>query len=325
MNTNKLNFPAVILNLKPGDAAPFPIDPELSAIAVAYTNKQLIADAVLPRVPVGKLSFKYNEFPIGESFRSLRTEVGRKGTPKVIELSAKENTASCVNHAIDDVIPYDDIEDAPPNYSPVDHSVEYLTNLIHLRREIITASMVFNAANYHTSCKTTLTNEWDDTTNGTPLNDLLTALDAPVQRPNTLVIGQGGWRILRTAPEIVKAIHGTSGDKGAATRQQVADLLEVQNVLVGGAFYDTAKKGQTASLATAWGDDYCSLLYIDPLADTRGGITFGFTATKGSFDAGQKDDSDIGARGGKRVRVIDSRKELVIANRAGYLISNIKT
>ena len=36
--------------------APFPIDPELTAIAIAYRNGRMIADEVLPRVPVGKQS-----------------------------------------------------------------------------------------------------------------------------------------------------------------------------------------------------------------------------------------------------------------------------
>ncbi len=37
--------------------APFPINPALMAIAIAYHNAQMIADEVLPRVPVGKQEF----------------------------------------------------------------------------------------------------------------------------------------------------------------------------------------------------------------------------------------------------------------------------
>ena len=45
--------------------APFPIDPHLTAIAIGYRNLSLIADSVLPRVPVGKAEFKWWKFDLG--------------------------------------------------------------------------------------------------------------------------------------------------------------------------------------------------------------------------------------------------------------------
>ncbi len=51
--------------------AAFPIQPELTAIAIAYKNRSLIADQVLPRVPVGKQDFKYLKFNLADGFTSL--------------------------------------------------------------------------------------------------------------------------------------------------------------------------------------------------------------------------------------------------------------
>ena len=316
-----LNF----LNHALGDAAPFPIDPVLTGITVAYSNRAFIADEVLPRVPVSRMAFKYFLYPLNDGFQNLRTEVARKGKPKEIELSATEATSECVNQALDDAIPYDDIEDAPDNYDPEGRSVENLTNLILLQRELRAVSVVFNTANYATGYTGAITEEWDDQTNGVPVDDILTAKDVPIMTPNVMVIGQEGWKHLRTHPQIIKAINGTAGDEGAATRQQVMDLFELEKLLVGRSLYNTAKKGQTVSLSPGWSNEYCALLYIDPLADTRGGITFGFTAQKGTREAGSDDDKNIGAKGGKRVRVVEAVKELAVANRAGYLFSNVTT
>ena len=57
-------------------------------------------------------------------------------------------------------------------------------------------------------------------------------------------------------------------------------------------------------------------------ADANGGITFGFTAQWGTRIAGAVPDNRIGLRGGQRVRVGESVKELIIAPDLGYFIQN---
>ncbi|MGV8796604.1 hypothetical protein ACV373_31930, partial [Pseudomonas aeruginosa] len=59
--------------------APFPIDPELTAIAIAYRNGRMIADEVLPRVPVGKQEFKFWKYDLAQGFTVPETLVGRCG------------------------------------------------------------------------------------------------------------------------------------------------------------------------------------------------------------------------------------------------------
>ena len=47
---------------------PFPIQQELTAIALAYSNRSYIADQVLPRVPVGSREFKWLQYNRDELF-----------------------------------------------------------------------------------------------------------------------------------------------------------------------------------------------------------------------------------------------------------------
>jgi hypothetical protein len=63
-------------------------------------------------------------------------------------------------------------------------------------------------------------------------------------------------------------------------------------------------------------------LYIDPLADSNGGITFGFTAQWQGRVAGSDPEPARGLRGSTRVRVGESVKELCIADKCGYFIQN---
>jgi len=305
-----------------GVTAPFPVQPELTAIAIGYKNKTLIADEVLPRVPVGKQEFKYLKLDKGEMFTIPDTKVGRKSKPNEVEFSGTEVTDSTVDFGLDDPIPQSDVDNAPPNYNPLGRATEGLTRLIGLDREVRAANLVFGAANYAPANKVTLsgTSQFNDPAS-TPIKQVMDALDACLMRPNKMVIGRQAFSVLARHAEILKSINRNSGDKGIATRQAIADIFDLDDVLVGEAFLNTAKKGQALNLARVWGK-HISLIYQDTTADTRGGTTFGMTAQFGSRVAGAQPDSDIGLRGGQRVRVGESVKELITANDLAYLIQN---
>lgn len=98
--------------------APFPIDPELTAIAIAYRNGRMISDEVLPRVPVGKQEFKFWKYDLAQGFTVPETLVGRKSKPNEVEFSATDETGSTEDHGLDAPVPQADIDNAPTNYNP---------------------------------------------------------------------------------------------------------------------------------------------------------------------------------------------------------------
>lgn len=304
--------------------APFPTDPVLIAITEAYRNTAYVADQVLPRVPVGRQEFKYWRYPVAETFALPETLVGRRSQPNEIDLTAEEVPSATLDYGLEDPIPQADIDNAPANHSPIDRSVMQLSDYILLDREVRTAAAVFAASAYPTGHKVELTgnNRWDVAhADSTPIVDITAAIDSCLVRPNRMVLGHVAWRALSMHPTIMQALHGTTGDKGIASRRQVADLFELDEIVVGQTRLNTAKKGQAATLARVWGP-HALLYHYNPNADTRGALTFGITAQWGGRVAGQERDSRIGLRGGVRVRVGESVRELVVAPRAAFLIEN---
>ena len=96
----------------PERTAPFPVTPELTAIAIAYRNPDvsLIADDVLPRVKaVGTRDFGYTVYDLS-SFDRPNTYVGRKGRPNEVSMGSHELTAAIEDYGLDDRIPQDDID-----------------------------------------------------------------------------------------------------------------------------------------------------------------------------------------------------------------------
>ena len=300
--------------------APFPIQPELTAIAIGYRNPLLIADDVLPRVPVGKQEFKYLKYSLADSFTIPDTRVGRTSKPTEVSFGATEITDSCVGYGLDDPIPQADIDNAPPNYSPLGRATEVLTDLLLLAREQRTANLVFNTASYTASTNRTQlsgTSQFSDYTNSNPITAFLAGLDSCVMRPNILVLGQAVWSKLRQHPKVAQALFGANGTSGIVTREQLAQALEIEEVWVGQGWVNGAKRGQTASLTRLWGK-HAAAIYRDRLADTSRGTTFGLTAQWGERVSGNIPDEDIGLKGGQRVRVGEYVKELVCATDLGY-------
>lgn len=304
--------------------APFPVDPVLTGISIAYRNTRLIADEVLFRVTIGLEDFKYWLFPKGEGLTVPDTKVGRRSQPNEVQFTATETPSATEDYGLEDPVPQSDIDKAPPNYDPLGRSTEWLTDLIMLDREIRVAGLVFDAATYPAGNKVQLsgTSQWSDFANSTPIDDVTAGLDATlVFRPNIMVIGRLAWTKFSTHPDILKAVHGTSGDTGVARRQAVAEMLELEEILVGEAWLNTAREGQPVSIQRVWGK-HAALLYRDRQADTRRGLTYGFTAQFGSRVSGSREDPNIGLRGGQRVRVGESVKELVTAADTGYFIED---
>ena len=140
-------------------------------------------------------------------------------------------------------------------------------------------------------------------------------------RPNICVLGQAAWTKLRRHPKLVQAVKGTAQGAGMISRQEFADFFELQQLLIGAGFANTAKKGQTASLSRVWGK-HCALIYRDRAAGPQAGTTFGFTAAFGDKFAGTIDEQRVGLGGSQRVRVGERVKEVICATDLGYFFQN---
>lgn len=306
--------------------APFPIQPVLTAVALAYRNPALIADAVLPRVPVGRAEFKYFKHDKDSMFTVPDTRIGRKSEANVVETGGTEVADFTQDYGLKDYVPVSDQRNAEGSpYDPLERATEFITHLVELDREVRTASLVFAAAQYATANKATLsgTSQWSDYTNANPVDAILAAMDTMIMRPNIVVLGQAVWTKVRQHPRVVESVKSTGAGANAVgmiSRQQFAELLEVQDVIVGQGWVNTAKKGATASYNRAWGK-HCALLYRDQVASTEG-TTFGFTAEFNGKQVRTWFDQEVGAQGSDCVQLVDQVREVICANDLGYLFTN---
>lgn len=319
--------------------APFVIQPQLTAIAMTYRNAALIADQVLPRVLVASSSFKYSKFTLADGFTIPNTRVGRKSTPDQIDWTASEVPNTVYDYGLDDTIPQEDIDNAAAAQKfygnrvidPEKRSTTLLADLVALDRENRVANGVngvFVLGNYPAANRVTLsgTGQWSDYVNSNPVTAIMTALDVPVIRPNVLVLGQATWTALRQHPKVTAAAFpmggNATGGGTVAQRQALAALLEIEEIIVGSSWSNTAKPGQAATMTRLWGK-HAALIYRAPNVQGTDQVTFGFTAQWRDRIAGTiQQDPNVGIYGGTRVRVAESVQEVISANDAAYFFQN---
>jgi len=319
---------------------PFVIDAALTAMAVNYHNPDvtLIADQVMPRVDVGDQLYEYDYFPPEEVFTVPDTTIGRRGAPNEVEFSAEERTAKVVDRGLDSTVPERDIAAAKAqkrnkrsSYDPEARAVEGLTQLVQLDRELRVAGVVQSSANYAGNTQTLAgTSQWSDYDNSDPLTDVSDACDSTfIARPNIAVMGRKVFTKLSMHPVLVEGVMATGAKRGKITRQQMADLFELDEVLVGDSFFNTARKGQVGAYDRVWGK-FFALLHRNRAAQNKGTQpTWGFTAewranggSKAMVAGRFKNPKGGGLLGGTTVRAGEFVEEHVMAPQTGFLFEN---
>lgn len=242
----------------------------LSNIAIAYRPEGFIADQIAPIVPVNKQSDSYYVFDIADayrvenSYRAPGTEANR------ITRSLSSGTYFAKNYSLKDHIPYEDIEnaDAKELMFARNSRAEYIKDKLMLDMEYRVALSVTSGTNV--GSYGTPVSYWTDWTNSDPIGDIVTAVGVVQDRmgikPNSIVFGQTAWRNFRNHDDVLSRLFGT-GTWGNSPRlasvDKVKDLLEMERVLIGGAYYSSTQEGQAASLAKIW--DKKAVLYYAPM------------------------------------------------------------
>ena len=198
------------------------------------------------------------------------------------------------------------------------------------------ADAVFNTATWTGSSLTTaITHEWDDATSCVPLTDV----EAAVQKiydnsglwANALVINRKVFRNLRNSDQIIERINASgAGSPSKATDvtvQMLAQVFDLDHIIVAGTSKNSAKEGQAASIGQIWSGEYAMVCKIATSADMREpcvGRTFHWSEDGSSIGGTVESYRDEAIRGDV-IRVRHDTDEIVLYPQAGHLLSNVTT
>lgn len=203
--------------------------------------------------------------------------------------------------------------------------------LLNMERRV--ASLLFDTSTWTGSSLTTaVSTPWSTVASATPISDV----EAAVQKvylnsgiwPNSLVISRKVFRNLRNCAQIVDRLKYSglyNVDAKNLTAELLAQVFDLEQVIVANSAYNSAAEGQSASLASTWSDSYAMVGYIHGGEDFKAPTiarTFHWSADGSTIGGTVETYRDETVRA-SIVRCRLQTHEKVLYPQLGHLLSNI--
>lgn len=255
------------------------IDAALSEVAMGYRPEGFIADMVMPIVTVQKQSDLYVIWSREDRLRLHDTKRSPGTEAKRIVESVSSATYYAKNYALKSQVHVEDFANADPLFldSLNTGKVELVMDGLLLDWEVRVANLVTSGSNV--GSYSAVGSAWNDGGAGSnPIGDINTSIDnvhySTGKRPNRLTFGLKAWQTFRRHVDVRDIIFGANNGGGFASIEQVKDLFEVDEILVGGSFQNTAGEGLTENLSAIW-DDHI-LIHHTPTSPTKERPSFAY-------------------------------------------------
>lgn len=245
-------------------------DPLLSNISVRYTNAEFIADSVAPIVTVPKRSgvyFTYNKENLRPPVSTARADFARANRADYD--MTQTPYGPLLERSLEIGIPKDELEEAQ---QPADLRVDAaltVTEKVMLEKEVGLATYLASTSNITNNTTLSGTSQWSDQANSVPFTNVQTWRSSMIAKtviPNSAVMGQQVWDILKNHPDLLERVKYSQ--LAVLTTDLLCTLFEVGQVFIGRAVQNTVVEGQTDATSFVWGKNF-QLLHIAPQPGIR--------------------------------------------------------
>lgn len=286
------------------------------SLQFAAAPEGYLADMVLPPVPVVKESAAYwvydkSRLDAPDSKRAPRSDYNR------IDWNVTTDTYLAEQYGLEGEI---DDEERKNAASPLDLDVdttEIVTDMVLNNREKRIADLVLSTAVVTQNTTLVGVDQWNDPASD-PLDDVKTGrttiyTGAPGYTPNSFLIGYLVFESLKQHPDIKEIVKYT--ERAIITRQILAAVFEVDEVLVGKVMRRTSKEGLADAFSDVWGKD--ALLFYKENRPSLKRASFGYQMRQNDLRVFRyredKRDTDV-------IRVSEKQDEKIVSAPLAYLI-----
>lgn len=279
----------------PGDVH---VNRPLTNMSLAFPNDGWVADKVFPNIPVNSRSDVYFTYDRGHFNRNNMRVRGPSTRASRATYGISTDSFSCARWAlardIDDEVRAN--ADSPVNLDV--EATEFLTRGALINREVNWAAAFFTTSKWTTDVTGAAAPtgsqvlQWSDPAS-TPIENIR-AKKTVIRKStgveaNKLVIGREVWDALIDHPDIIARMdRGQTTGPAMANRQAVAEILELDEVLVMEGIYNSANEGATNVHAFVGGKS-ALLVHAAPrpgVMTVSGGYTFSWTGFLGATTNG---------------------------------------
>ena len=249
------------------------VDRPLTQMSIAYMNEMYIAAGIFPGVPVNNRSDIVPKYDQSHWFRDEAVELAPMQPPPLAGYEVDlTDTYFCRKYGLGHPIPD---ESRGNTDAPFDVDVDgtyFLVDRVDAKKERMFVTDFWKTGVWGTDWTGgTEFTKWSDYSSGTPIVDLRgakrTVRRKIARNPNVLTLGDLTWDALADHPDMLERIkYGSSSAAPAiVTPNLVAQLLELDKILVGTSIYTASPEGTAEASVTYsadWDDD--ALLLFQP-------------------------------------------------------------
>lgn len=317
----------------PGDVH---VNTPLTNISIAFLQSadDFVAARVFPNIPVSKQSDRYYVYNRGDFNRDEMAERA-PGTESEGSGYTLDNTPTYFarRFSIHKDIPDEVRANADAALNPDREATAFVTHKALIRREKNFAANFFTTGKWSTDFTGVASGptgsqflQWNDAASN-PIEDIRKGKrkvrESTGREPNKLVLGRPVYDALLDHPDVIDRIkYGqTAGSPAMASNRLLAQLFEVDEVLVMNAIENTAKEGQTAAHSFIGGRRalLCHSATAPGLMTPTAGYTFSWTGLLGAGAEGNRIKTfRIEEKGVDRVELDMCWDQKLVANDLGY-------
>lgn len=293
----------------------------LSNFSLAYANDEFIGERCMPVVPVDHRSDSYATYGQRDRLGVMDDSIGPRGKVNEVSETRSSDNYSVKDRALQNYLDASTLANQDAVFDEMLDLLDAVNANLMLAREARIAAAVQLSTNYATTTTLAGANQWDSASGGDPIKnvqDKVAALWGGTGQTDIVgVTNLDTYNVLTRHPAILDLLKYTAA--GLATKQQLANILGLSDLLVGAARKDIANIGQTASYSRIWTDSF-SVIRV-ARRPTKRSAHFGSTfRLKNHPLTTQWFEEDGGIQGGYFAKVGVSEDHKLVSSQAGAMI-----
>lgn len=246
------------------------VDRRLTSISIAYIQdlEGFVHDKATPTVYVPRKTDKLVTFDKDDWLRARADvyEGGPGAKMNILSFGVTDTTFSCVHYENAFAINLDDMNNADEIIETEQSAAELLAQDMRMTAELDWVTKMFTTSIWGTDNTLSGTDQWSDYANSDPIGDVDTAVQAILtasgKMANTIVMDYATFRNLKRHPAIIDLLkYSGTGQAKNVTAQILAEIFDVERVLVARAINETGVEGETSSVSFIAGDA-CLVMYV---------------------------------------------------------------
>lgn len=292
------------------------VDALLTDFAKSYKNGTYIGTELFPVFGVKKLSDLFPVYSRAETMGVPKVEAGTRGKTNTVDWSVSTDSYSCLPKGLNQPISQWEVDNSDIPYGNLRmRTTGYLQDQLLLALEAEIAAKAITTGTYASTATLSGTDQWNYNADDQTVNvieDIDTACSALAMPANLIIFGKEVWDVVRRDAGILSLMPA---ERGVVTTQVIADLFDVERVLIA-----KAKSATTAGVTSyLWGKNVVVAHVERPSPEN---VMLGATFAVGERHKVRSwTDPSIG--GGSEVIEVNWAWDVkTIATDCGYLIKN---